>query len=79
MLNSKDAGREGERPSPPAGSESRIKVKATLHCPNCGYNKTFSRMFERKDLDQLVVSAKVMSWAACDCGDLIEFSLQVEV
>jgi hypothetical protein len=79
MLNTKDAGREGERPGPPAGNESRIKVKAILHCPNCGYRKTFSKMFERKDLDQLVVSAKVMAWAACDCGDLIEFSLDVEV
>ncbi len=81
MLNIKDAGREGERPGPPASTETRIKVKAILHCSNCGYHKTFTRMFERKDLDQLVVSTKVMAWAACpgDCGDLVEFSLEVEV
>ncbi len=79
MLNIKDAGREGGRTSPPASTETRIKVKAILHCSNCGYHKTFTKMFERKDLDQLVVSAKVMDWAACDCGDLIEFSLDVEV
>ncbi|NMC08247.1 MAG: hypothetical protein GYA24_23780 [Candidatus Lokiarchaeota archaeon] len=78
MLNSKDAGTGREQPSPPASSDSKIKVKAILHCSNCGYHKTFSRMFDRKDLDQLVVSAKVMSWSACECGELVEFSLEVE-
>ena len=58
---------------------SLIRVKATLACPSCGYSKSFKNQFDRKDLDMLVVSAKVMAWSACDCGELVDFSLEFEI
>ena len=79
MLNTRDATKENDSPSSPSPSDSKIKVKAMLLCPSCGYKKMFKNQFDRKHLDQLVVAAKVMAWAACDCGDLIEFSIELEI
>ena len=56
-----------------------IKVKATLQCPSCGYHKSYKNAFSRKHLDMLVVSSKVMSWSVCDCGELLDFSLEFEI
>nr|MDO8113409.1 hypothetical protein [Candidatus Sigynarchaeota archaeon] len=79
MLNIKDATPEGGSQQSASPNDTKIKVKAMLLCPSCGYKKVFKNQFDRKHLDQLVVSAKVMAWAACDCGDLIEFSLELEI
>ncbi|HME51882.1 MAG TPA: hypothetical protein VKM55_06675 [Candidatus Lokiarchaeia archaeon] len=79
MLNTKNTTREAsDRKEAPVEAE-KIKVKATLECPSCGYKKTFKNAFSRKQLEQLVVAAKVMSWAACECGDLLAFSLELEL
>ncbi|MHA1684326.1 MAG: hypothetical protein ACTSUE_25540 [Promethearchaeota archaeon] len=78
MLNSeKLSGIEKEGDDSP--SESKILVKAVLACPNCGYRKAFKNKFDREEMEMLVVSAKVMAWSVCDCGELIEFSLEFEI
>ncbi len=56
-----------------------IGVKATLSCPGCGSVKRFKNTFDRKHLDMLVVSSKVMAWSVCDCGELLDFSLEFEI
>ena len=79
MLNTKNAtGEAGERKGSLEES-GKIKVKVTLECPSCGFKKSFKNAFTRNQLEQLVVAAKVMSWAACECGDLLAFSLELEL
>lgn len=81
MLNIKNAAREAEDRKAVPVEAGKIKVKATLECPSCGYKKVFKNAFTRKQLEQLVVAAKVMSWAACpncEC-DLLAFSLELEL
>ncbi|MFX0098259.1 MAG: hypothetical protein ACFFCS_01680 [Candidatus Hodarchaeota archaeon] len=56
-----------------------IKVKATLNCKNCGYNKAFKKEFTRENIEMLVVSAKVMDFSSCDCGEMIDLKLEFEI
>ncbi|MHA1368900.1 MAG: hypothetical protein ACTSWN_01220 [Promethearchaeota archaeon] len=59
--------------------DSKIVVKAIISCSNCGYKKVFKKTFDRDSLDMLVVSAKVMAWSVCDCGKLVEFSMEFSI
>ncbi|MHA1792966.1 MAG: hypothetical protein ACTSVI_10010 [Promethearchaeota archaeon] len=59
--------------------KKKIKVKAILHCSNCGYNKAFKNEFTRENLEMLVVSAKVMSWTTCECGEMVDLELIFEI
>ncbi len=74
-----EAAREEQGAASPPVDGALIRVKATLSCSNCGYKKSFKNQFERKKLDMFVVSVKVMAWAACDCGELMELSLEFEI
>lgn len=56
-----------------------IKVKAILNCKNCGYSKAFKKIFTRDNIEMLVVSAKVMDFSSCDCGELISLQLEFEI
>lgn len=56
-----------------------IKVKAILSCKNCGYNKAFKKEFTRENIEMLVVSAKVMDFSSCDCGEMIELRLEFDI
>ena len=79
MLNTKNTAESSDRKDSSPVDAEKIKVKATLECPSCGFKKSFKNAFSRKQLEQLVVAAKVMSWMACDCGDLLNFSLELEI
>lgn len=71
------SGAKNGQPEPLA--PGKIRAKATLACPSCGYKKVYKNVFDRDNLDMLVVSSKVMAWMACDCGELIEFSLEFDI
>jgi hypothetical protein len=54
-----------------------IHVRAIISCPSCGYKKKFRNQFLRKDLELLVVAAKVFEFITCNkCGDLIKLDLE---
>lgn len=79
MLNSGKVAAETGKDSTTPPEETMINVKAILECNNCGYKKVFKNKFKRDDMEMLVVSAKVMAWSVCECGELIEFSLEFDI
>jgi hypothetical protein len=55
-----------------------IKVRAIISCPNCGYNRSFTNNFKREAIELLIVSLKVFEFLTCDCGSLIDLTLEFE-
>jgi len=56
-----------------------IKVRANLSCPTCGYERSFTNTFKRDSVELLTVSLKIFEWLTCDCGTLIDLSLDFEM
>lgn len=56
--------------------DDKITVRALLSCPNCGYQRSFTNTFKRSSIELLTVSLKIFEWLTCDCGALIDLTLE---
>ncbi len=56
-----------------------IKARANLTCPTCGYERSFTNIFKRDSIELLTVSLKIFEWLTCDCGTLINLTLEFQM
>ena len=60
--------------------KDRIRARAIISCPICGYRKSFLNRFRRKDIEMMVVALKVFDWMVCNkCGELLSLNLEFEI